>query len=90
MVDFAIERPYTLQQLAELLPFSYTTLHRWHKYGHHGIKLESRMFPGKVVTSLEAVLRFSDRIAQLDSRIAPAPPSTAEDDSRQLMEAYGI
>lgn len=90
MIDFAVERPLTLQQLATLVPFSYKTLHKWHKYGYRGIKLESRPFPGKVVSSLEATQRFSDRIATLNQPPAAPRVCCLSDVDRRVQEQYGI
>lgn len=86
MVDFAYEKPLTLKQLAGLVPFSYSTLHKWTKYGHkvgdQVLKLETRPFPGKVLTSLEAFGRFSDMFRDLEEQPVPAVPRDRNEQNR--------
>ena len=43
-------------------PPSRATLFRWIRKGKLGIKLESRRFNGNFQTSVEAILRFIDRV----------------------------
>ncbi len=43
-----------------------SSLWRWARKGIHGIRLETRRLGGRFVTSLEAIERFSKRLAEVD------------------------
>lgn len=90
MVDLAKEQLLTLQQLADRLPFSYGTLHKWSIRGHRGVKLEVCKFPGKRLTSLEAVQRFVDQLAALDGPAPRVKPDRNEAVRRALREEHGL
>jgi hypothetical protein len=90
MVNVVNEQPLTLQQLAERLPFSYKTIHSWSKYGHRGVKLETVPLGGKRISSMEAVQRFTERLAQLEAAPVPAVPPRSQDANRRLREEFGL
>jgi hypothetical protein len=90
MVNLVREKPLTLREVAALLPFSYTTLHRWSKVGHHGIRLETCKFPGKLLTSLEAVQRFTEQLEALESAAPPVQPDRHQEIRRALREEHGL
>ena len=72
------ESVFTFAELARRLPriggkkIHVSTLHRWCRKGVRGVCLEFRMLGGRMVTSLEAVDRFSRRLAEGEGR--PRPP----------------
>lgn len=97
MVNLAIEQRLTLHQVAAMLPgnrnkpLSYTTVWRWVKQGVRGVRLEAAPMGGRWVTNLDAVQRFSERLAQLNDVAPPAPRSLDTDDvDRQLREQFGL
>ena len=59
------ERMLTFGELAKELPtfggrkVHVSTIHRWCRKGVKGVRLEFRMLGGRMVTSMEAVDRFS-------------------------------
>lgn len=89
-INIALEKPLTLQEVSKLVPFSYSTLQRWSKKGYRGITLERLPFPGKVLTSLEAIQRFCERIDNLETQGAPAVPADSANVDRLLREQFGI
>jgi len=64
------EEVYTFAELAGRLPSFHgkrihvSTLHRWCQRGVRGVRLECRRLGGRIVTSIEAVDRFSARLAE--------------------------
>jgi hypothetical protein len=66
----ATEQVFTFAELAKRLPrvgekkIHVSTLHRWCRRGVRGVQLECRMLGRRMVTSLEAVDRFSARLAE--------------------------
>jgi hypothetical protein len=97
MINILSEQPFTLRQIAALLPgsnnrpVSYFTVWRWARGGHKGVQLETMPLGRRLVTSMEAVQRFMEALASKD---APTPPvRTARSQSevdRRLMEKHGI
>jgi hypothetical protein len=59
----------TLSEIAERLPIpkNRTTLWRWCRIGVRGIRLEYRKLGREMLTSVEAVERFSQALAQADT-----------------------
>jgi anti-sigma-K factor RskA len=74
------------------LRFSYGTLHSWHKYGYRGVKLETKTLGKKVVSTLEAVDRFADALAQLDAQqeAAKVPADRQAEVDARLKERFGL
>lgn len=72
----------TFNEIAARLPrldgkrIALSTLWRWTTKGCRGVKLESRRLGGRFVTSVEAVDRFSAKLAELDSDPTPTPAPT--------------
>ena len=66
------ERLVTFAEAARRLPkvngkkISTVTLWRWSRQGCKGVKLEYLRLGGRLVTSLAAVYRFGQRLAELD------------------------
>ena len=68
MIELGSERILTLTEAAGYVPgrkpgkkAHVSTLHRWAQRGVNGIRLETQKLGGVVVTSLEALQRFSER-----------------------------
>jgi hypothetical protein len=88
----ATEQVFTFAELAKRLPrvgekrIHVSTLHRWCRKGVRGVCLEFRMLGGRIVTSLEAVDRFSATLAQVTERQprrAPRQPATRSASQRE-------
>ncbi len=75
-IDPQSERLLTLIEAAKLLPRRphVATLWRWRTSGIRDIKLETMMYGGRRVTSLEALDRFFERV----TAAADGKPSLAE------------
>ena len=79
MIDLSQETVLSFNEAAGRVP-SYrpgrkthvATLHRWAKEGVRGIKLDSARLGGRLVTSAEALQRFSDKLSE-----NPSAPSLA-------------
>ena len=75
----------TFNEIAARLPrldgkrIAISTLWRWATKGCRGVKLEARRLGGRFVTSLEAVDRFSAKLAELDA--APRSPQPQPESS---------
>lgn len=80
----------TLAEAAALLPrrrgkrVHASTLWRWARRGIAGVRLEHRRLGGQIVTSLEAIDRFGDALAQ---RELPARGGNRVDLPRKTGEA---
>jgi|CXWL01.1.fsa_nt_gi hypothetical protein len=63
----------TFNEIASRLPrldgkrIALSTLWRWSTKGCRGVRLEARRLGGRYITSIEAVDRFSARLAELDA-----------------------
>ena len=68
MIDLQTESVISLNEASHALPkfrgkrVSLCTLHRWCQRGTRGVKLESARIGGRLVTSKEALSRFSERL----------------------------
>jgi len=76
------EAVHTFAELTRKLPsfngkrIHVSTLHRWCQRGVRGVRLEHRRLGGRMVTSLEAVDRFSARLAEtVDEPVRDAEPT---------------
>lgn len=88
MVSFITEQCLPLKALAAILPgncgqnLHYETLRRWAMQGVQGVRLESKKFGGKRVSSLEAVDRFMEQLTAREMAAEqvtmPAPRISAE------------
>ena len=73
MLDIANEKPLTLSQAARMLPelggrpLHPSTIWRWCRKGVGGVKLEYCKIGRRIVTTKEAVVRFSNNVAEADS-----------------------
>lgn len=80
MIDLNNETIGSLSEIARLLPpyrgrrLHPSTLWRWSARGLKGVRLETVRFGGRILCSLEAVGRFSDRLTALDQQEADNPP----------------
>jgi hypothetical protein len=70
MLDLASEKIIFLTDAAKLLPrhrrgrpVSASTLWRWAMRGAHGVRLETARLPSGLVTSVEALQRFVQRLS---------------------------
>ena len=77
------ENLITLAEAAEHLPringrrIHVSSLHRWRVNGIRGIRLETRRLGRRVVTSVEALERFSRALAELDHALDPEEGTSA-------------
>ncbi len=85
MLDLSQETIISFNEAAGRIP-SYrpgrkthvATLHRWAKDGVRGVKLDSARLGGRLVTSDEALQRFSDALSQNpDASVPPVQSSAA-------------
>ncbi len=97
MINLDREPLIKLSAAARLVParrdgkhVSATTIWRWTKFGHRGIKLEAVRRPsGDWLTSAAAVSRFLAAIAALD--VSPPPPKERKRDwADDVLDAAGI
>jgi len=58
-----------------------STIWRWARKGVNGIRLETRRLGGRFVTSLEALERFSEKLAGIDVDGTPFEAREREDES---------
>jgi hypothetical protein len=86
------ERLLTLTEAAKSLPrlngkrISTTTLWRWATSGMRGVKLETRRIGRRVVTSMEALERFTAALADLPPDTRPRFPKRREQAPRKRSE----
>ena len=66
MIRLTEEKTLTIDEAAEFTRKSPQTIRKWTKAGFRGIVLESQRLGDEILTSLEAIQRFSDRITALD------------------------
>ena len=83
-VNLLDETTLTLLDAAKSLPalrsgkrVHVATLYRWATYGVRGVRLESQKVGGTVVTSLEAIRRFSERVTAAARPASPPAPAAA-------------
>ena len=80
-IDLHAENVGTLADVAARLPrlsgrrLHCSTLWRWATKGIRGIRLEYIKMGGRLVTSVEAVARFSAKLAELDQQPRDDPPA---------------
>ncbi len=86
------ERLYTFSEIAAVLPringkkIHVSTLHRWCRRGVRGVQLEFRMLGGRMLTSVEAVERFSRQLAECERQPRPYARRSTREDSRRREE----
>jgi hypothetical protein len=87
MIDPVSEHIVTFTEAAKLPPRrNVATLFRWRSPGIRNVKLESMLYGGRRVTSLEALDRFFARVtAAADGE--PTPAETPRQRERQLERA---
>ena len=88
MIDPFSEEIVPLTEAAKSLPRrpNVSTLHRWRSSGIRNVKLETMMFGGRRVTSLEALDRFFARVtAAADGD--PMPAETPRQREQQIARA---
>ena len=94
----ATEQVFTFAELATHLPrvggkkIHVSTLHRWCRKGVRGVQLECRMLGARMVTSLEAVDRFSARLAEAPypssiRQVRPTPPRSLHQRNHDIARA---
>ena len=75
------EQIVTFTEAAKLLPKMNgkrphaSSIWRWARKGVQGVRLESRRIGGRFVTSIEALERFTEKLAAIDLPDTPAPPA---------------
>ena len=80
MIDLNNETIGSLSEIARLLPpyrgrrLHPSTLWRWSARGLKGVRLETVRFGGRILCSVEAVTRFSAKLAELDQQQAYNDP----------------
>ncbi len=93
-MNILTEQPLSLRQAASRLPgnsgksMSYYTLWKYARRGHRGINLETKPLGGRLVTSMEAVQRFMDRLER--ALAVPELVVNHADVDRRLREKHGI
>jgi len=85
------EAVYTFAELVRQLPSFHgrrihvSTLHRWCQRGVRGVRLECRRLGGRIVTSVEAVDRFSARLAEMGTAaVEPADIAKTTGESESM------
>ena len=74
------EEVFTIKELAEKLPrldgrrIHIASLYRWCRRGVRGVQLEHVMLGGRIMSSLEAVERFGERVAEAPCTRGPRGP----------------
>lgn len=74
------ETVLTFTEAAKLLPKlngkrpHASSVWRWARKGVQGVRLETRRIGGRFVTSVEALERFTQALADIDLPDTPAPP----------------
>jgi hypothetical protein len=78
------ENLLTLCEIGARLPIpkNRTTLWRWCRIGVRGVRLEYRKLGREMLTSLEAVGRFSEALAQADPELLSAKDKRPANSSR--------
>ena|SRR5688572_4523286 len=83
-INLLDETTLTLADAAKSLPalrngkrIHVATLYRWITYGARGVRLESQLVGRTVVTSREALRRFSERVTAAARPASPASPEAA-------------
>lgn len=74
-------------QAARWLGVHPSTIGRWHTQGMRGVRLEAVRFGRKLVTSREACIRFTERLAALDQRPLPPAVTTPHRTSPRVLAA---
>ena len=85
-IDLRNETVQTFPQAAKLFPIPphISSLVRWAKKGIRGTRLEYGRAGRKLITTVEAVERFCNTLAQADQPVeAPAPPARRPSPSRR-------
>lgn len=90
------EGVYTFTQISKRLPtfngkrVHVSTIHRWCRKGVKGVRLEFRVLGGRLVTSMEAVDRFSKALSELETESVlgafPRRVSVSEKERRRRAE----
>ena len=79
MIDLKSEAPLSFKQAAERMPgrngvgIHVSALHRWYTHGVAGVKLEALKVGGTLITTVEALERFIDRLNKPDDSTEPDP-----------------
>ena len=93
MIRLAEEKTMTIDEAAAFARKYPQTIRKWTKVGYRGIVLETQPLGGEILTSLEAIQRFSDRIAALDAEPAKRPTETqarAAAARKRIKQKHGI
>jgi excisionase family DNA binding protein len=87
VIDLASETLLTIEQAAERLIVSTTTVHRWITHGSNGVRLEAAKVGSCWRTSEQAIQRFSDRLTpKHESTPSPEPPVSTSKEMKQRVE----
>jgi len=81
VIDLNKEKLITLVEAARLIPSSrrgkkvhFATLTRWHKHGSRGVKLECLRVGSALMTTVEALQRFIERLSAAQEAGSTTPP----------------
>lgn len=87
-IDYRKEELLTLTEASQALPRvggkrpHPSSLWRWHRTGIQGIHLECIRMGRRLLTSREALVRFTQQLAQRDDRHCPTRPRSSNDEPR--------
>ena len=105
MIDFQTEKVLSLADATQVVPEiegrrpCVSTLWRWAKHGVRGTRLEYLRIGNRLCTSVEALSRFSQRLAEADHKTQPELTTTknpsnskrlrSEKQADEILEAAG-
>jgi excisionase family DNA binding protein len=87
VIDLAAETLLTIEQAADRLLVSTTTVHRWITRGSNGVRLDAAKLGSCWRTSEQAIQRFSDRLTpKHESMPSPEPPVSTSNEMRRRVD----
>lgn len=92
MIDISREQLIPLAEAARKLPSSrrgkkvhVATIFRWHKHGSRGVRLECVRVGSSLMTSVEALQRFVERLSAAQEAGSTTPPPIPTLDEREVV-----
>jgi hypothetical protein len=92
MIDIKREQLLTLAEASRKLPSSrrgkkvhVATIFRWHKHGSRGVKLECVRVGSSLMTTVEALQRFIERLSAVQEAGSTLPPPIPTLDERDVI-----